>query len=234
MTILEKIKERVASGRFEKANKVKYIAGENGTEKEREQSLPGGEVLYIKDLGDKSSIAFYENGAVRYCSNGRKTTFDIDSCPDIKYIHNGEIVILNENEFQSEDSWLWRFIVEGENRIMENDEHNAQYGPKIKKKDGGYNKYSLVYYQELLESDEETQNKILAATDNSLREVSDDLFEVSRDCLTEKQYQTIKLLYKYGLTVNEVAEIMGIAHQVVSRQRDAALKKLKSVIPNNM
>ena len=225
MTVLERIKERVAGSRLARTKKATYTAGENGTEKKREQCSPGGDVLYIKELGDKSSITFYENGAVQYCSNGRKTTFDIGSCTDIKYIYDGETVIVDENEFQGEEDWLWRFIVEGENRIMENDEYNARLGQRIKDSTGEYHRGEMVYFQQF-EGDDAMIDKLFSYEDDELQEVSGDVFEVIRGYLTEKQYQVIRMYYKDGISLKEIAEYMGISSPAAFYLKEAAVKRL--------
>lgn len=225
MTVLSKIKERIANGRFAGKNYERIIVYENGEVKARKKCISEGEVIYLKELGNDSRIIFFENGAVRYFANGAKTTFPIESCADIQYKYKDETVTLDEEEFQGDESWLWKFIIEGENRLMNNNEHNSQFGLTTKDKAGKYHKQYNIYYEQLL--DDESHNNLLFYTDEEFKKIFPDIFDEIQGHLTERQYKVIILYFKSKMTLQEIGDIMGITYQAVFKIKEAALKKIK-------
>lgn len=52
--------------------------------------------------------------------------------------------------------------------------------------------------------------------------------------LTEKECYIIKLIYCYGFSVSEIAQIMKISRQAVNKCKNRALKKLKNIYEENL
>lgn len=228
MTALEKIKERIANGRFAEKKYERVIVYESGEEKAQKRCMPEGDVIYHKELGDDSRIIFYENGAVRYVADGKKTTFSIDSCDEIQYKYENEIVTIGEKELQGDEDWLLRFIIEGENRLMNRNEHNAQFGLARKDGSGKYHKQYNIYYEQLLD-DDNSHNNLLSYVDEGFQRILPDVFDEIRNYLTEHQHKVIIMYFKDQMTLQEIADTMGITYQAVANTKKAALKKIKKI-----
>lgn len=226
MTALEKIKERIANGRFAEKKYERVIVYENSEEKSKKRCMPEGDVIYHKELGDDSRIIFYENGVVRYVADGKKTTFPIDSCDEIQYKYEHEIVTIGEKELQGDEDWLLRFIIEGENRLMNHNEHNAQFGLARKDGSGKYHKQYNIYYEQLLD-DDNSHNRLLSSEDDGFQRILPDVFDEIRDYLTELQYKVIVMYFKDQMSLQEIADVMGVTYQAVSKTKKAAMKKIK-------
>ena len=59
--------------------------------------------------------------------------------------------------------------------------------------------------------------------------VKRDMLSELLDCLTERQREVVMAYFFNGLTQQQIADKLGIAHQVVDRILKAALKKMKKI-----
>lgn len=175
-----------------------------------ERRIPSAKFLLDSDLrvvvrevlSENTVISVYENGYVLYQVAGYATVFPLHPCKDYSYDSlNGEPSLIRVELFDRE-AWYVRLMIEGEDRIMKNQDERVQ-------------KHSISY-----SAIAEDWN-VLQFEENGYDQIENqDLIEQTLYFLenntTENQRMVLQMHFYEGMSCREIAKKLGVTHQAVS------------------
>lgn len=175
----------------------------------------GEEPVAVREIGPDGSLSVYPGGYAVYSNGSGTTVVSIGECGEYTYrFHDGEDGLPTESRLLLDgDDWSVVVALKGEEQIEAN---------LMNRK--GDRKGSRQYEEdwEHIRVEEETPDVLDAI-------VQRDMLSELLDCLTERQREVITAYFFDGLTQQQIADKLGIAHQVVDRILKAALKKMKKI-----
>lgn len=109
------------------------------------------------------------------------------------------------------------------------------YGLTIGKQNSNGAKTTVGYNGNIREIFEAHENKLQEDKDSFYKEINNRMYvdkfkEIAEKVLTNRQYLIFEMYYFNGMTQQEIADIMGIPRQNVTREIDFILKKIKENI----
>lgn len=175
----------------------------------------GEEPVAVREIGPDGSLSVYPGGYAVYSNGSGTTVVSIGECGEYTYrFHDGEDGLLTESSLLLDgDDWSIAVALKGEEQIEAN---------LMNRK--GDRRGSRQYEDdwEHIRVEEETPDVLDAI-------VKRDMLSELLDCLTERQREVVMAYFFNGLTQQQIADKLGIAHQVVDRILKAALKKMKKI-----
>lgn len=175
----------------------------------------GEEPVVVREIGPDGSLSVYPGGYAVYSNGSGTTVVSIGECGEYTYrFHDGEDGLPTESRlFLDGDDWSVAVALKGEEQIEAN---------LMNRK--GDRKGSRQYEDdwEHIRVEEEAPDVLDAI-------IQKDMLSELLDCLTERQREVITAYFFDGLTQQQIADKLGIAHQVVDRILKAALKKMKKI-----
>ena len=209
------------------------------------EQLRTGHKLIAQITVGEATVEVYENGYGIFDNGDRKTVIWIPDCPkaaryyypatyDEKckeelrlrgedYENDPDCCIVDGTEFEedrldeeqlSNMVWYLAVVIAGENRIERNLEHPISAGSRSDKnaEDCGPGRYSWSCGAKF----QNPEDAVLYKEEKAERCAD----------LTEKQREVYQMYYDDGLTVYEIADMLGMSHQAVSVRLDAVRKKI--------
>ena len=175
----------------------------------------GEEPVAVREIGPDGSLSVYPGGYAVYSNGSGTTVVSIGECGEYTYrFHDGEDGLLTESSLLLDgDDWSIAVALKGEEQIEAN---------LMNRK--GDRRGSRQYEDdwEHIRVEEEVPDVLDAI-------VKRDMLSELLDCLTERQREVVMAYFFNGLTQQQIADKLGIAHQVVDRILKAALKKMKKI-----
>lgn len=175
----------------------------------------GEEPVAVREIGPDGSLSVYPGGYAVYSNGSGTTVVSIGECSEYTYqFHDGEDGLPTESRlFLDGEDWSVAVALKGEEQIEAN---------LLNRK--GDRRGSRQYEDdwEHIRVEEEAPD-VLAAI------IQKDMLSELLGCLTERQREVITAYFFDGLTQQQIADRLGIAHQVVDRILKAALKKMKKI-----
>lgn len=174
----------------------------------------GEEPVAVREIGPDGSLSVYPGGYAVYSNGSGTTVVSIGECGEYTYrFHGGEDGLPTESRLLLDgDDWSIAVALKGEEQI----EANLMNRKGDRK---GGRQYEDDW--EHIRVEEEIPDVLDAI-------VQRDMLSELLDCLTERQREVITAYFFDGLTQQQIADKLGIAHQVVDRTLKAALKKMKN------
>ena len=175
-----------------------------------EKKLPTFKTLMEKEpvavaqtMVNGAKLTAYENGYAVYEVDGSHTVMAVDRCNDYRYdFTDGTYEVIPAETFEDVE-WSVRLLMEGERRM----EHN------LNKRVADSENVSLDFL-------DEDNAEMLA--DRELRRLY-----AAMSKLTERQTEVIQLYFYKGMTLQEIAEELGITKPAVYYAMKGALKKMR-------
>lgn len=176
----------------------------------------GEEPVAVREIGPDGSLSVYPGGYAVYSNGSGTTVVSIGECGEYTYrFHGGEDGLPTESRLLLDgDDWSIAVALKGEEQI----EANLMNRKGDRK---GGRQYEDDW--EHIRVEEEIPDVLDAI-------VQRDMLSELLDCLTERQREVITAYFYDGLTQQQIADKLGIAHQVVDRILKAALKKMKKFL----
>lgn len=176
----------------------------------------GEEPVAVREIGPDGSLSVYPGGYAVYSNGSGTTVVSIGECSEYTYrFHDGEDGLPTESSLLLDgDDWSIAVALKGEEQIEAN---------LMNRK--GDRRGSRQYEDdwEHIRVEEEAPDVLDAI-------VKRDMLSELLDCLTERQREVVMAYFFNGLTQQQIADKLGIAHQVVDRILKAALKKMKKFL----
>lgn len=171
--------------------------------------------MAVREIGPDGSLSVYPGGYAVYSNGSGTTVVSIGECGEYTYqFHDGEDGLPTESRLLLDgDDWSIAVALKGEEQIEAN---------LMNRK--GDRKGSRQYEEdwEHIRVEEEAPDVLDVI-------IQRDMLSELLDCLTERQREVIMAYFFDGLTQQQIADKLGIAHQVVDRILKAALKKMKKI-----
>ncbi len=171
----------------------------------------GEEPVAVREIGPDGSLSVYPNGYAVYSNGSGTTVVSIGECGEYTYrFHDGEDGLPTESRLLLDgDDWSVAVALKGEEQIEAN---------LMNRK--GDRQYEEVW--EHIRVEEEMPDVLESV-------IQKDMLSELMDCLTDRQREVITAYFFDELTQQQIADKLGIAHQVVDRTLKAALKKMKKL-----
>jgi len=166
----------------------------------RESGIP----IIVQAMARDGKLTVYENGFYTYSTPSGTTVYAVDRCHSNAH-NSGDL--LTEDILEGAD-WTVRLLLESEDRLEDNNNaregNHFSYSADTTERDDMRDPYNFV---------EDLENR--------------DLVERMMARLTEKQRQIVLMYFIEKKNQQEIAEILSIRKQVVSRHVQAAIKKMR-------
>ena len=166
----------------------------------------------VKDGAIRVSVKVYESGYVLYEEDDRYTVFHLDDLKD-KHWNFGSVTDKDgccnmvRNEVMMSEEWSYGLILEGNDRIM----HNRD------KSEADYVEFSYSGIAEDLAQLRVQYNFTKTMEDKATREQMEGVFDFLRKAMSETQWEAYVLIESLGKKEREVAEMLGMSQQAVSK-----------------
>lgn len=166
----------------------------------------GGETVLEAAMGADAWLRVYRSGFYTYETPAGTTVYAVDRCAGYEY-ENGDC--LAPQWFEEED-WAVRLALSAEDRLERNQRRKEEEG-------------RFSYSADVTEGKDLRDPQDFTVALDSREQV-----ERMLAILTEKQRQAVHMYFYQGLSQREIAGVMGIQKQAVSRHIQAAMEKLKN------
>ena len=224
-------KEKTSKHRTSKKKKTKHVQITNYYDDELktkidtvvEKKLPTFKTLMEKEpvavaqtMVNGAKLTAYENGYAVYEVDGSHTVMAVDRCNDYRYdFTDGTYEVIPAETFEDVE-WSVRLLMEGERRMEHNLNKRVADSENVSLECDGSD-WSVAVMVDFLDED---NAEMLA--DRELRR----LYAVMSK-LTERQTEVIQLYFYKGMTLQEIAEELGITKPAVHYAMKGALKKMR-------
>ena len=188
-----------------------------------EKKIPGykqlmamNPVAVARAMVNGAVVTAYENGYAVYEADGAHTVLDVNRCGDYRYdFTDGTYQVVPAEVFE-EAEWSVRLVMEGERRLENNrNKISRDYEEFALACDGSdWTDAAMIDFME------KENAEILA--DEELRK----LYTAMRK-LTERQTEVLQLYFYKGMTLQEIAEELGMSKPAVHYSMQGALKKIR-------
>ena len=188
-----------------------------------EKKLPTFKTLMDKEpvavaqtMVNGAKLTAYENGYAVYELDGSHTVMAVDRCNDYRYdFTDGTYEGIPAEAFEDVE-WSVRLLMEGERRMEHNLNKRVADSENVSLECDGSD-WSAAVMVDFLDED---NAEMLA--DRELRRLY-----AAMSKLTERQTEVIQLYFYKGMTLQEIAEELGITKPAVHYAMKGALKKMK-------
>ena len=188
-----------------------------------EKKLPTFKTLMEKEpvavaqtMVNGAKLTAYENGYAVYEVDGSHTVMAVDCCNDYRYdFTDGTYEVIPAETFEDVE-WSVRLLMEGERRMEHNLNKRVADSENVSLECDGSD-WSAAVMVDFLDED---NAEMLA--DRELRRL---YAAMSR--LTERQTEVIQLYFYKSMTLQEIAEELGITKPAVHYAMKGALKKIR-------
>ena len=163
-----------------------------------------------------AKLTAYENGYAVYEVDGSHTVMAVDRCNDYRYdFTDGTYEVIPAETFEDVE-WSVRLLMEGERRMEHNLNKRVADSENVSLECDGSD-WSAAVMVDFLDED---NAEMLA--DRELRRLY-----AAMSKLTERQTEVIQLYFYKGMTLQEIAEELGITKPAVHYAMKGALKKMR-------
>lgn len=188
-----------------------------------EKKLPTFKTLMEKEpvavaqtMVNGAKLTAYENGYAVYEVDGSHTVMAVDHCNDYRYdFTDGTYEVIPAEAFEDVE-WSVRLLMEGERRMEHNLNKRVADSENVSLECDGSD-WSAAVMVDFLDED---NAEMLA--DRELRRLY-----AAMSKLTERQTEVIQLYFYKGMTLQEIAEELGITKPAVHYAMKGALKKMR-------
>ena len=188
-----------------------------------EKKLPTFKTLMEKEpvavaqtMVNGAKLTAYENGYAVYEVDGSHTVMAVDRCNDYRYdFTDGTYEVIPAETFEDVE-WSVRLLMEGERRMEHNLNKRVADSENVSLECDGSD-WSAAVMVDFLDED---NAEMLA--DRELRRLY-----AAMSKLTERQTEVIQLYFYKGMTLQEIAEELGITKPAVYYAMKGALKKMR-------
>ena len=188
-----------------------------------EKKLPTFKTLMEKEpmavaqtLVNGAKLTAYENGYAVYEVDGSHTVMAVDRCNDYRYdFTDGTYEEIPAEKFEDVE-WSVRLLMEGERRMEHNLNKRVADSENVSLECDGSDWSAAVMVDFL---DEDNAEMLV---DRELRRLY-----AAMSKLTERQTEVIQLYFYKGMTLQEIAEELGITKPAVHYAMKGALKKMR-------
>ena len=188
-----------------------------------EKKLPTFKTLMEKEsvavaqtMVNGAKLTAYENGYAVYEVDGSHTVMAVDRCNDYRYdFTDGTYEVIPAETFEDVE-WSVRLLMEGERRMEHNLNKRVADSENVSLECDGSD-WSAAVMVDFLDED---NAEMLA--DRELRRLY-----AAMSKLTERQTEVIQLYFYKGMTLQEIAEELGITKPAVHYAMKGALKKMR-------
>lgn len=176
----------------------------------RESGVP----IVAINVTSETMLTVYENGFAIYRRDRRVTVLAVDDCGDYSYFFATGESSLSAECFLDMDYSIPLSLL-GEDRLV-------------------HNMHSTSELHEISYSDQKTEwGAMKDASQDVLEKIlRKELIREVFGCMTERQVQVMKMYYYEQMTTREIAEVLGISHQGVTKSLELAkvkvLRKMKN------
>lgn len=171
-----------------------------------------GEEIIAKEVIRKGTeIIVYKNGIVLYRNGKSATVFPIPEKKDYQYDGVSESSVLDAEFFENEN-WYYRLLMEGEDRLAENQR-------RLDSKHSVYS-YSLKGEHESVDLEDDKPGML----DEMIRE---ETMEEIWNLLTEKQKEIMYGVFFEERSKSNIARQRGVSQQAVSKMVEKCMRKLR-------
>lgn len=167
----------------------------------------GVEIVASASVGEAGQLTVYRNGFYIYRTESGSTVHAVDRC--MEYIYEGDDAL--DASLLDDEVWMVRLALEGEDRLERN--NNAREGN---------NHFS--YSDDAVE-----RNDLRDPRDFSTEYEERELLMKLMGCLTTKQQMVMQMFFVAGMTLQQIADSLGIRKQSVADQVRAIEKKIKKL-----
>lgn len=164
------------------------------------------EMALEEAVGSDAWLRVYRSGFYTYETPVGTTVYAVDRCAGYEY-ENGDCL---DSQWFEEEDWVVRLALSAEDRLERNQRRKEEEGRFSYSGDAAEGK------------DLRDPQDFTVALDS--REQVERMLAI----LTEKQRQAVQMYFFQGLSQREIAGVMGMQKQVVSRHIQAAMEKLKN------
>lgn len=163
-------------------------------------------------INERSEVLVFENGYVLYRAVNRKTVFPLHTCREYTYeAAKGQAETLPEDYFEEQD-WYVRLVLEGEDKLAYNQE-SRQQGKEVS--------YSCV----------SEDWSVLAYEEKGLDQIiNQEILLEAFSLMTEKQKYVVTQYFLECVTLEALAEELGISFQAVSQMISRALDRVRKAM----
>ena len=197
----------------------------------REKKRKDGTVEQVQPLAETADgdCKVYANGYAVYSNNTGTTVLWLADCCSFTYQFDGlkdkEKDYIAQRSTVGEDilgsqPWFMAVLLRGDHQVEINS-MNRQFDRKGAKKE-------LWDEDETEEKSEERWNPGYHYENPETAYIRKETLREQLDKLTDKQREVFLLYHQYGYTQQEIAEMLGIAQQVVARKLSAANAKIRN------
>ena len=173
-------------------------------------------VAVAQTMVNGAKLTAYENGYAVYEVDGSHTVMAVDRCNDYRYdFTDGTYEVIPAEAFEDVE-WSVRLLMEGERRMEHNLNKRVADSENVSLECDGSD-WSVAVMVDFLDEDNAEM-----LTDRELRR----LYAVMSK-LTERQTEVIQLYFYKGMTLQEIAEELGITKPAVHYAMKGALKKMR-------
>lgn len=173
-------------------------------------------VAVAQTMVNGAKLTAYENGYAVYEVDGSHTVMAVDRCKDYRYdFTDGTYEVIPAETFEDVE-WSVRLLMEGERRMEHNLNKRVADSENVSLECDGSD-WSAAVMVDFLDED---NAEMLA--DRELRRLY-----AAMSKLTERQTEVIQLYFYKGMTLQEIAEELGIAKPAVHYAMKGALKKMR-------
>ena len=173
-------------------------------------------VVVAQTMVNGAKLTAYENGYAVYEVDGSHTVMAVDRCNDYRYdFTDGTYEVIPAETFEDVE-WSVRLLMEGERRMEHNLNKRVADSENVSLECDGSD-WSAAVMVDFLDED---NAEMLA--DRELRRLY-----AAMSKLTERQTEVIQLYFYKGMTLQEIAEELGITKPAVHYAMKGALKKMR-------
>ena len=188
-----------------------------------EKKLPTFKTLMEKEpvavaqtMVNGAKLTAYENGYAVYEVDGSHTVMAVDRCNDYRYdFTDGTYEVIQAEAFEDVE-WSVRLLMEGERRMEHNLNKRVADSENVSLECDGSD-WSAAVMVDFLDED-----NVEMLADRELRRLY-----AAMSKLTERQTEVIQLYFYKGMTLQEIAEELGITKPAVHYAMKGALKKMR-------
>lgn len=173
-------------------------------------------VAVARTMVNGAVITAYQNGYAVYEADDAHTVLDVNRCGDYRYdFTDGTCQVVPAEVFE-EAEWSVRLVMEGERRLENNrSKISRDYEEFALACDGSdWTDAAMIDFME-------KENAEMLA-DEELRKLY-----AAMSKLTERQTEVIQLYFYKGMTLQEIAEELGMSKPAVHYSMQGALKKIR-------
>lgn len=178
----------------------------------RQLQESGHKIVVREIVGEDTEVTVYDNGLVLYRAYDRATVFPLHKCRSYSY-QNGRYENLVYNRVFEEENWYLRLILEGEDRLANNQQiRDALHGVV------SYNATS--YEWSVLEDSKLDLQKMV---------INKELLEKIMEKLNKQEKYILLAYYVYGISQEEIAEVLAVTQQSISYQIKVIIGKIRKI-----